>query len=56
MNISFTEIDVSKDRRGAFEMMRKSGQSGVPVLDISGVIIVGFDRDSIDRALGVSHQ
>jgi glutaredoxin-like YruB-family protein len=47
----FKEVDVSKDKKGLSEMMQKSGQTGVPVLDICGKIIVGFDRDAIDAAL-----
>jgi glutaredoxin len=35
------------------EMMRKSNQSGVPVIDIDGNIIVGFDKPSLDRVLGL---
>jgi glutaredoxin 3 len=49
--ISFKEFDVSKDQRKADEMVRKSGQMGVPVLDVHGKIIVGFDRDKIEKAL-----
>lgn len=49
--VSFTEYDVSRDHSKAEEMVRKSGQMGVPVLDINGRTIVGFDRNGIDRAL-----
>lgn len=42
-----------KDRQGALDMMHKSGQNGVPVLDINGRIVVGFDREEIDRLLGL---
>ena len=35
------------------EMVKKSGQRGVPVIDINGKIIVGFDQDTIDRLLKV---
>ena len=44
-------IDVSSNHDKAQEMMSKSGQSGVPVLDINGKIIVGFNREAIDEAL-----
>ena len=50
-NVVFKEIDVSRDRNGASEMVSKSGQRGVPVIDIDGNIIVGFDRDNIDRLI-----
>ncbi len=50
-NISFEDIDVSADIKKAQEMMDKSGQMGVPVLDIDGEIIVGFDKDKIKELL-----
>ncbi|MBI5872333.1 glutaredoxin family protein [archaeon] len=49
--VKFEEFDVSKDRAKAEEMIKKSGQMGVPVLDINGKIIIGFDRKEIDEAL-----
>ncbi len=49
--VRFEEVNVQKDARAANEMVAKSGQMGVPVLDIEGKIIVGFDRDSIDKAI-----
>jgi len=49
--ISFTEYNVASDQRKAEEMVRKSGQMGVPVIDINGRIIVGFNQPEIDRAL-----
>jgi len=52
-NISFTAIDVSSDQEAAEKMVQKSGQMGVPVLDIDGEIIVGFDKDAIKQALGL---
>jgi glutaredoxin-like YruB-family protein len=52
-NIEFQNIDVSSDQQSVDELMQKSGQMGVPVLDIEGQIIVGFDRDSIKSALGL---
>ncbi len=50
-NISFEDLDVSKDRNAASEMVSKSGQRGVPVLDIDGNIIIGFDKDKIDSLI-----
>lgn len=50
-NISFTEYNVGQDLRKADEMVKKSGQMGVPVLDIHGKIIVGFNQPEIERAL-----
>lgn len=52
-NIAYNEIDVSRDQKQAQEMIRKSGQMGVPVIDIEGTIILGFDRPSIDRNLNL---
>ena len=50
-NVSYTEYDVSRDTRKAEEMVRKSGQMGVPVIEINGRVILGFNRPEIDRAL-----
>jgi glutaredoxin-like YruB-family protein len=52
--VDFTDIDVSRDRAAAREMIEKSGQMGVPVLDIDGKLIVGFDRDAIKKALDIN--
>ena len=49
--IEYENIDVSSNPGGAEEMVKKSGQMGVPVLDIGGTIIVGFDKDKIKKAL-----
>ncbi len=49
--VEFEDIDVSADREKAQEMIDKSGQMGVPVLDINGEIIVGFDKEKIEAAL-----
>jgi glutaredoxin-like YruB-family protein len=51
--IAFENFDVSADQAKAQEMIAKSGQMGVPVLDIDGEIIVGFDREKIKTALGI---
>lgn len=50
--IKFTAVDVSSNQKAAQEMMKKSGQMGVPVLDINGKIIVGFDPEEIKKAVG----
>lgn len=52
-NIQFENIDVSADHAKAQEMIKKSGQMGVPVLDIDGEIIVGFDKEKIKQTLGI---
>lgn len=52
-NIAFENYDVSSDQAKAAEMIERSGQMGVPVLDIDGQIIVGFDKERIKSALGI---
>lgn len=52
-NIDFEDIDVSTDQKKAEEMVRKTGQMAVPVIDIDGEIIVGFDKERIRKALGL---
>jgi glutaredoxin 3 len=50
-NVPYEYIDVSTDRAAASEMISKSGQRGVPVLDINGSIVIGFDKDKIDSLI-----
>jgi glutaredoxin 3 len=52
-NIEFQNLDVGIDKNAFKEMKDKSGQMGVPVLDIEGKIIVGFDKDAISKELGL---
>jgi len=49
----YKDIDVSMDRAKAEEMIEKSGQMGVPVIDIDGEIIVGFNKPRIAKLLGI---
>ncbi len=51
--VRFRDVDVSRDAAAARDMQRRSGQMGVPVIDIGGRIIVGFDRPKIDQLLGL---
>jgi glutaredoxin 3 len=51
LGIKYTEKNVEDDRAFAEEAISKSGQMGIPVLDIDGTIIVGFDRPKIDAAI-----
>ena len=51
--IEFEDIDVSSDQKASEEMVEKSGQMGVPVLDIEGTIIVGFDQEKIKETLKI---
>ncbi len=56
-NVIFTEYDVASDRAAAEEMMRKSGQMGVPVTILDGQVIVGFDRPRLEQLLSArSHS
>lgn len=50
-NITYEEIDVSKDLNAAREMIEKTGQMGVPVIEIGDRIIIGFNRNALDRIL-----
>ena len=52
-NITFEDIDVSSNQAAIEEMVQKSGQMGVPVLDIEGEIIIGFDKEKIKTVLGL---
>lgn len=52
-NIEFQNFDVSQDKDKLSEMKEKSGQMGVPVIDIDGKILVGFDKEAILREMGV---
>ncbi|MFA4954757.1 MAG: glutaredoxin domain-containing protein [Patescibacteria group bacterium] len=51
--IAFTEIDVASDSTAANEMVKKSGQMGVPVVDVDGQIIVGWNKNALEEALGL---
>lgn len=53
-HIPYTEVDVSMDRAKQQEMLAKSGQFGVPVIDVDGKIIVGFDKRKLDEHLGLA--
>ncbi len=52
--VTFREVDVSRDRAAARDLVRRTGQIGVPVIEIAGKPIVGFDRRRIDQLLGLS--
>ncbi len=51
--IKFNDVDVTRDAAAARDMVRRSGQQGVPVIDIGGRIVVGFNRPAIDQLLGL---
>jgi glutaredoxin-like YruB-family protein len=52
--VAYTDKDVDSDRTVAEEAMKVSGQTGIPVLNINGEIIIGFDRPKIDAALAAA--
>ena len=50
-NVKYTEYNVEQDKSKAAEMVEKTGQMGVPVIDIDGTLIVGFDKEAVSKAL-----
>lgn len=52
-NIPYTEYDVAVDIKKRQEMVDKSGQMGVPVIDIDGKVTVGFNEEILSKALGL---
>ncbi|MBI4120405.1 MAG: glutaredoxin family protein [Parcubacteria group bacterium] len=53
-NITFEEFDVASNASAREEMIQKTGQMGVPVSDIDGTIVVGFDKTKLGQLLGIS--
>lgn len=51
LGVAYTDKDVEQDRSYAQEAVEKSGQMGIPVIDIAGDIVIGFDRAKIDQLL-----
>ena len=52
-SIEFTDINVAEDKEAAQEMVKKSGQMGVPVIDIDGEIVIGFDEEKLRELLKI---
>ena len=52
-SIAFQDIDVSQDEKELEKMVAISGQMGVPVIDIEGNIVIGFDRGKVDELLNL---
>lgn len=52
-NVTYEEKDVSKDSAAVEEMVQKSGQMGVPVIEVDNNIIVGFDEAALRKALNI---
>ena len=52
--VQFEDFDVSANQGAAKEMFEKTGQMGVPVIEINGETIVGFDKNKLKKSLGIS--
>jgi len=52
-NIDFEEINVAEDEKGRKEMIEKSGQMGVPVIEVEGQIVIGFNKEKIFQLLNI---
>lgn len=52
-NVEFTKYDISQNKEKAKEAIEKSGQMAVPVIDIDGKIIIGFDEEELKKALNL---
>jgi len=51
--ISYRELNVENDEEALADMIRKTGQMSVPVIEINGSMVIGFDRGHIDDLLGI---
>ena len=51
--IQFTDVNVAADKAKAQEMIERSKQMGVPVIDVNGKLIIGFDKPALEKALGI---
>lgn len=54
--VPFREVDVSRDASAARDLVRRTGQMGVPVVEIDGRAVVGFDKSRIDQMLGLASR
>jgi glutaredoxin 3 len=54
-NIKFTDVDVSRDQNAARDMVKRTGQTGVPVILINNKAIVGFDKPKINQLLNIKN-
>ncbi len=55
-SIEYVEVDVSADPSKANEMVKKSGQMGVPVVEVEGKVIVGWNKSALEEALGLKAE
>lgn len=54
-DVSFEEVDIAKDEKAKEEMVEKTGQMGVPVIDIGGEFIAGFEKEKICQLLNLKN-
>lgn len=52
-NVNYQEVNVGADEKARNEMFEKSGQFGVPVTDVNGIVIVGYDKEALKKALKI---
>lgn len=52
-NVKYEEVNVAENSKAREEMIAKSHQIGVPVVDVNGKIIIGFDKPRLIEALGI---
>ena len=52
-NVSYTERDVAQEASARDDMIKRSGQMGVPVIDVDGQLVIGFDKEKLAQLLGV---
>ncbi|MBI2113215.1 MAG: NrdH-redoxin [Candidatus Wildermuthbacteria bacterium] len=52
-NVSFVEKDVAADEKARDDMVRKSGMMAVPVIDVNGEVVIGFDKPKLSQLLGI---
>lgn len=52
-NVKYQEVNVGADEKARNEMFEKSGQFGVPVTDVNGTIIVGYDKEALKKSLRI---
>jgi glutaredoxin len=52
-NVQYEELNVATDQKAREDMLEKSQQLGVPVIDVDGTIIIGFDKKNLEMALGL---
>lgn len=55
-NADYSEVDVANDSSAANEMVKLSGQMGVPVIDVDGRVIVGWNKNALDEVLGTKQK